>query len=296
MPETRTGILHDSPSVVVGDWECHPHGPGRSPEEQTLRTQVVLPRRGVFVRHVEGHDVVADSGQVLFFNRGQTYRVSHPVEGGDRCTTLGLAPALLREALARHRPTADDPAPRFERTHATLASDAYWRHRRLVGRLQQGPCDDLAVEEAAIDIVDAVLESAFGAPADDEPARPATRRARREAVEAARLALSARLGERVTLAGIAREAHASPYHLTRLFRRQIGVPMHRYLLRLRLRNALERLVEPGASLTEVALATGFYDHSHFTNAFRREFGVAPSRLRAPGGWARLRAIRKTFQA
>jgi AraC-like DNA-binding protein len=53
---------------------------------------------------------------------------------------------------------------------------------------------------------------------------------------------------------------------------------HRYLTRLRLRAALERL--PDASdLTALALELGFSSHSHFTDAFRREFRRTPSEAR-----------------
>jgi AraC family transcriptional regulator len=54
--------------------------------------------------------------------------------------------------------------------------------------------------------------------------------------------------------------------------------LQRHLNRLRLREALSRVAD-GEDLTRVALAAGFYDHSHFANAFRREFGVSPSEMR-----------------
>ena len=53
-----------------------------------------------------------------------------------------------------------------------------------------------------------------------------------------------------------------------------------YLGRLRARLAAERLARGAPDLTELALDLGFADHAHFTNAFRREWGVPPSRLRA----------------
>ena len=65
---------------------------------------------------------------------------------------------------------------------------------------------------------------------------------------------------------------------TRLFTRLAGVSLVRYRNRLRLRRALDLLAEMPHDLTGVALAAGFGDHSHFTNAFRREFGVVPSRF------------------
>jgi hypothetical protein len=44
----------------------------------------VFPYRGVYVRHLGLDQAVAEANQVLFFNAGEGYRVSHPVPGG-RC-------------------------------------------------------------------------------------------------------------------------------------------------------------------------------------------------------------------
>ncbi len=84
------------------------------------------------------------------------------------------------------------------------------------------------------------------------------------------------MSERVTLDDVARAVHVSPFHLARIFQQQTGVPVHRYLTQLRLRASLERL---DSDLTVVALELGFSSHSHFTDAFRREFGRSPSEMR-----------------
>jgi AraC-like DNA-binding protein len=55
------------------------------------------------------------------------------------------------------------------------------------------------------------------------------------------------------------------------------MPVHQYLLRLRLTVALERL-DGGDGVSTVAHAVGFSSHAHFTDAFRARFGMAPSRF------------------
>ncbi len=94
------------------------------------------------------------------------------------------------------------------------------------------------------------------------------------------------MGERVTLDAVARAVHASPFHLARVFRQRTGAPIHRYLTRLRLRAALERLAGGANDLTALALALGFSSHSHFADAFRSEFGRTPSAVRREN-WARI---------
>jgi len=99
--------------------------------------------------------------------------------------------------------------------------------------------------------------------------------------------VSAHFVESIRLADVGKAVGASPVYLTDLFRRVEGISLHRYIVRLRLRHALDCLA--GANdLTALALQSGFSSHSHFTLAFRRAFGATPSEFRAfmrdhPGG-------------
>jgi AraC-like DNA-binding protein len=64
-----------------------------------------------------------------------------------------------------------------------------------------------------------------------------------------------------------------------VFRAETGFSVDRYHRALRLRAALERLPAHGGRLSALALDLGFSSHSHFSDTFRREFGVAPSAVR-----------------
>src|SRR5262249_21779409 len=115
-------------------------------------------------------------------------------------------------------------------------------------------------------------------------------------VEAAKTYLASRLGERITLDDIARAVHASPFHLARIFGERTGVPLHRYLTRLRLRAALERLAGGAGDLTALALDLAFSSHSHFADAFRREFGRTPSDVRRGASLRTLAEMSKNLKA
>lgn len=54
----------------------------------------------------------------------------------------------------------------------------------------------------------------------------------------------------------------SKYNLIRIFKHEVGLTPHQFLLQNRIRKA-QRLLETSATITEVALATGFCDQSHF---------------------------------
>jgi AraC family transcriptional regulator len=88
---------------------------------------------------------------------------------------------------------------------------------------------------------------------------------------------SLRIGE------IAVEVGTHPAHLSRVFRRQVGVPIGEYVHRLRVRYASEELRRPGARLADVAVAAGFADQSHMTRIFKRVTGIPPGEFRKSPG-------------
>ena len=82
---------------------------------------------------------------------------------------------------------------------------------------------------------------------------------------------------RIRLADLSTALSLSPSRLSHLFREQVGLPVRRFLLWLRLREALAAVAR-GESLTTAAHAAGFSDSAHFTRTFRRMLGIAPSEL------------------
>ena len=144
------------------------------------------------------------------------------------------------------------------------------------------PLEPLRADVTALQLLADVLEAAFarhGLPRKRR--RSGTDADHADRAEAAKTYLASRLAERITLDEVARAVHASPFHLARVFRQRTGMPIHRYLTRLRLRASLERLADGADDLTALALELGFSSHSHFADAFRREFGRTPSEVAAP---------------
>jgi AraC family transcriptional regulator len=83
-----------------------------------------------------------------------------------------------------------------------------------------------------------------------------------------------------TLISIAEAVGVHPSHLARIFRRHYHCTVGDYVRRLRLDYALRELAHSERSLTEIASAAGFYDHSHFTHIFTLQMGMTPTAYRA----------------
>ena len=277
--------LHESPIVGVHDYCCHITHGGPGTEEESDANNIVLMRHGAFSRHFGRRTVTADVNQAVFFSRDSTYRVSHPSDCGDRGTVFTVSPRVLNDIVRELDPSIDEhPEQPFRFFTGPCDSSVFWRHRELVQRLESAesnPLEPLWADVTALQLVADVLESAFlqrGVTARKSK-REGTDADHTERTEAVKTYLAARMSERVTLDDVARAVHVSPFHLARIFQKQTGVPVHRYLTQLRLRASLERLANGAGDLTAVALELGFSSHSHFTDAFRREFGHSPSEMR-----------------
>jgi AraC-like DNA-binding protein len=70
------------------------------------------------------------------------------------------------------------------------------------------------------------------------------------------------------------------FALSRHFRAAFATSPHRFLLMRRLQRA-RGMIAAGASLADVAAATGFADQSHLTRHFKKAFGIAP------GAWGNM---------
>ena len=90
--------------------------------------------------------------------------------------------------------------------------------------------------------------------------------------------LRANYADDISLEQLAQVVYLSPFHLSRLFREQLGLPPHTYLNQIRV-NRAKSLLNTGLSPTEVAHAVGFADQSHLTKAFKRVVGVPPGQYR-----------------
>jgi len=76
---------------------------------------------------------------------------------------------------------------------------------------------------------------------------------------------------------LAAEVSLSPGHLTHLFKKQVGIPIKKYILWTRILLALQKVFET-EDLREAALYAGFSDAPHFNRTFRKMFGLYPSAI------------------
>ena len=216
--------LYDGPSVSVSDYICWACRGGPAADEHVDRHAIVLLRHGVFCKHVGRQSLTADVNQAVFFTKGTTYRVSHPVDCGDRGTVFTLAPHVLNDMLREFDPAYQDrPDEPFPFASGPCDARVFWSHRQLLLRLEAAnarPLDPIWVDETALHMMAEVMTAAFAWHGEPRQRRRAgTLADHAERAEAAKSYLASRMREPITLEDVARHVRTSPFHLSRIFRR-----------------------------------------------------------------------------
>ena len=79
--------------------------------------------------------------------------------------------------------------------------------------------------------------------------------------------------EDVTITEIATELGVSASFLSRIFKKEIGIPIHEYLNQYRISKSLSLLKTH--TVTEVGYICGFCDSSHFVSIFKKHTDMTP---------------------
>lgn len=86
------------------------------------------------------------------------------------------------------------------------------------------------------------------------------------------------LEENLTLDHLAVVFFVSKYYISHVFKNNMGIPIHQYILKKRL-YACKDAIASHMSITEAYLMFGFGDYSSFYRAFKKEFGISPKEFR-----------------
>jgi AraC family transcriptional regulator len=92
-------------------------------------------------------------------------------------------------------------------------------------------------------------------------------------------AIAERLDEPISVSMLSSVVGLSRSYFSHAFRRSVGLTPHAHVVRSRIERAMTLMAHSEASLSEVALAVGFADQSHFSRVFRRLTGVTPAHWR-----------------
>lgn len=210
--------------------------------------------------------IVQNTGDIIVWNADQPHEWRYPE---------GMSSTCVR--LPRHWPCPAAPDNLGNRVlHGTSPRGGLIA--TMVRQIAGLPAPDSA--QMALHLRCSLLHVLYASLADDPPRETGR-------LADARQSMRARLDDpELTPSQVARDLGMSLRSLARLFAAEGSTPS-RWLWNERL-NLARRLLEVDGTqrVTDVALACGFTSFSHFSRAFRKAHGMAPSALlnRAGGGW------------
>ncbi|WP_322025632.1 AraC family transcriptional regulator [Burkholderia sp. BCC1977] len=286
----RTPLLPDA-DLLTATYRDHTFAPHW---HDAYTIPVILEGAERYTCRGSGH--VAETGTVPVINPGEVHTGSRATDEG-WCYRVSYVPVDYIRALASAIAERPQDAPWFPSDvirDTDLAARLALAHRMMEAGSERVPpfypheqpaaddpaaaaqraYDPLAAETAMLDALSTLI-----ARHADARLQPAVLAADEPRVDAMRERLAADLTCTVTLDDVAQAAGLSPFHAARLFTRTTGMPPHAWRNQLRLQRALAPL-RAGASIADVAAASGFVDQSHFTRHFKRMFGVPPGRWQA----------------
>jgi len=265
----KSTIVASGPGWQVTDVICD-SGPRDKPfEEQHHGVSIAAVTRGSFQYRTREGAATLVPGALLLGNAGACYHCGHDHAVGDRCLAFHMTPQCYEEAVAetagaRSLVFPRESLPPLPQLTSVLADAEAAR--------DGGDAD--ALDEIRIRLAGAV--ATLLAPLA-RPRAPTAQDERR--ITAAVRHIEAHAEDRLTIAGLAREAAMSPYHFLRTFRQVTGATPHQFILRTRLHRAALRLRSGDAPIVAVAYDAGFNDLSTFNRRFRRLMGVTPGDYR-----------------
>jgi AraC-like DNA-binding protein len=185
-------------------------------------------------------------------------------------------------ALEKILGDGDAPRPRLQ-THLDGVSDAPLLHtlQALHAHIREHCPGGYLLNETLFAAIGLRLVDLFGHPAQPWSAAHARAHTSHALLDSIEDYIHARLAQDFSIADIAGSVNLSTFHLCKVFKKAKGISLWQYVLRCRIEYAIDQMRRhPSASLTEIALASGFESYTQFLAAFRKHTGAIPRQFRA----------------
>jgi len=213
--------------------------------------------RGQYATEARGRSDLCGPGSLIFNPTGTTHR-DHFVDDDGEFLAVSVPPHLEARIVLSIPTSTVISTPGLQ----TIA-------RAAAREVNAGAVDtNFVLEGLGLQLI-----AGSAASARPQPTRPPDWLAR------VRDHLRDRSEHTLSIAEVAAEVGVHPVHLARVFRRYHGCSPGEYTRAWRVEHAKRLIAHSRLSLSDIALAAGFYDQSQFANTFKRATGLTPGAYR-----------------
>lgn len=268
----------------VGRFQCQPHESLWARENYIGDSaHLVFARVPVEITQAGAAPAIATPNHIMLYDGGQTYRRRPICERGDDSDWIEFSDGVFREAICAADVAAAERPSRFPRCgQMPLTAIGHWCVRQIMSAARAASaCPEMLLQESVFSLLHGVIGSSCRQQRCSKAvARLRTQREHRELAHAAQECIARDPSANLSVASIARNLQVSAFHLCRVFRTQVRMSLHEYVVQLRLRQALTQVLDSNSDLTRIAYSAGFSSSAHFSSSFRQAFGVPPSAARS----------------
>jgi AraC-like DNA-binding protein len=252
---------------------------GASFRPQTIEFCLNLAGCGSVGARAEGEYIAGSSGYYSVFD--DPLPASRCAQQRHQFVTVQFARDHLQRQLAGSEAELDPAVRRvlFAERETSLISNPRplsAEQRSVVGSLPHPPvakaAQSLWYQSKTLELMVHLLF----APKDPELFCIRQKRVARDRVKRAKELLARDLAHPPTLEAIGQEVGCSPFHLSRIFSREVGLTIPQFLRSARIERAAELLRTGRYNVTEAATEVGYASLSHFSKAFCETIGCCPA--------------------
>lgn len=221
----------------------------------------------------EAYESQVSENDVFVINDFQLYHIT--LEADSHALYLLLSPHFFAEIAPEYTGYSIDCKSYYYPEDQQFYFDIIRRDLAIAFEYQYKSTDKAQIQvRSRLGVLFADLLRYFSREPDKEPASHTTRERLREVVQQ----INTEYHKPLSLQAIAQEHYISNSYLSRLFQQELDVTYTEYLTSVRLMHA-KRLMTTDATITDIALDTGFPSANAMIDAFRKDTGMTPSQYR-----------------
>lgn len=260
---SRTNRVSNSPDVTFGDVTYLPGGTFGSRMQPDF--QIVAMHEGDAVITVDGTKHALPCRHVALLKPAHREYFAFSRGTAARHTWCAVHPRRVPPPLARELTGAPFSLPLSPRLHALIELG-------LSSPRSNSPAMSALIEKLGDVLLQQYLVESEPGSTQTVPLPEPLRRAKARIEES--------FAATISVPELAKVACCTSNHLTKLFRRYLGITPSRYLWQTRTDHGIELLRHTGLSISEISYRCGFQTPFHFSRLVKARQGFSPKELRA----------------
>ena len=271
---TATDItLQTFHGINVGNYKCHACAGTRSGAEYTPVYTLIFLLRGSFRHSTFRQSYFLTSEFILFKKPRFDFEAIHEHYIHDDCFYIEFGDDVLDQMASSFSP--DILSFLKDQDTASLLLKSRPHDNFFTWYLSRGTNDSIGTLEYQSSIVQ-LITSVLG---HESNTSDCANHALHDSIDRAKQFIAENYREDISLEHISEASFVSPFHFSRVFKRNTGFSPHQYLLEVRLHNARKLLLDSALNVSEVGYASGFSNPDYFVTLFKQKHEFSPSQFR-----------------